>query len=160
LEGHHPDPDATKERRSGSDRRIGQDPVARRILLVESDSTLRHLYRLTLEAHGWVVEVAEDGHAALARAEVLPPDVLVIDTLLDLDRISMLERLRAHESTRDVAVIVLANSAEEPATPRERELGVIGRLVKNWFTRDRLSETIVGLLDRRTFPADRRQSSA
>ncbi len=160
MAGQHSGPDPTAERRSGSDRRISQDPVARRILVAESDSTLRELYRLTLEAQGWVVEVAQDGHSALAKALSSPPEVLLLDTLPDMDRVAMLEHVRGHESTRDLPVIVLTDSGELSSMPREGELGVLGRLVKSWPTRDRLSETILGLLDRRTSPApDRRQSS-
>jgi DNA-binding response OmpR family regulator len=161
LAGHPPDPDGTAERRSGLDRRIGQDPAARRILIAEGDATLRDLYRSTLEAHGWVVEVAHDGQSALDKALTSPPDVLLLDTLPDLDGVTILERVLGDEQTQDLAVIVLANSPNEPAMPINREQKVLGTLVKNWLTRDRLSETILALLDRRARPAaDRRQSSA
>jgi len=96
----------------------------------------------------------------LAKALSSLPEVLLLDTLPDMDRVAMLEHVRGHESTRDLPVIVLTDSGELSSMPREGELGVLGRLVKSWPTRDRLSETILGLLDRRTSPApDRRQSS-
>ena len=161
MTGHHPDPDRTAERRSGPDRRIGQKPVASRILIAEGDATLRDLYRSTLEAHGWEVEVAHDGQSALAKALASQPDVLLLDTLPDLDGVTILERVLGDEQTQDLAVIVLANSPNEPAIAINREQKVLGTLVKNWLTRDRLSETILALLDRRARPAaDRRQSSA
>jgi hypothetical protein len=75
--------------------------------------------------------------------------------------VTILERVLSDEQTQDLAVIVLANSPNEPAMPINREPKVLGTLVKNWLTRDRLSETILALLDRRARPAaDRRQSSA
>ena len=161
MAGHHPDPDGTAERRSGPDRRIGQHPVARRILIAEGDATLRDLYRSTLEAHGWEVDVAHDGQSALAKAFASPPEVLLLDTLPDLDGVTILERVRGEEQTQDLAVIVLTNSPNEPAMPIKRDQKVLATLVKNWLTRDRLSETILELLDRRVGPAaDRRQSSA
>jgi DNA-binding response OmpR family regulator len=160
LTAHHPDPDRTAERRSRPDRRIGQKPVASRILIAESDATLRDLYRSTLEAHGWEVEVAHDGQSALDKALTSPPDVLLLDTLPDLDGVTILERVLGDEQTQDLAVIVLTNSPDEPAMPINREQKVLATLVKNWLMRDTLSETIRGLLDRRANPADRRQSSA
>jgi len=160
LTGHHSDPDRTAERRSGPDRRIGQKPVASRILIAESDATLSDLYRSTLEAHGWEVEVAHDGQSALDKALTSPPDVLLLDTLPDLDGVTILERVLGDEQTQDLAVIVLTNSPNELAMPINREQKVLATLVKNWLMRDTLSETIRGLLDRRANPADRRQSSA
>jgi DNA-binding response OmpR family regulator len=160
LTGHHSEPDRKAERRSGPDRRIGQKPVASRILIAESDATLRDLYRSTLEAHGWEVEVAHDGQSALDKALTSPPDVLLLDTLPDLDGVTILERVLGDEQTQDLAVIVLTNSPNEPAMPVNREPKVLATLVKNWLMRDTLSETIRGLLDRRANPADRRQSSA
>ena len=160
MTGHHPDPDRTAERRSGPDRRIGQKPVASRILIAESDATLSDLYRSTLEAHGWEVEVAHDGQSALDKALTSPPDVLLLDTLPDLDGVTILERVLGDEQTQDLAVIVLTNSPNELAMPINREQKVLATLVKNWLMRDTLSETIRGLLDRRANPADRRQSSA
>jgi DNA-binding response OmpR family regulator len=161
LAGHPSDPDGTAERRSGPDRRTGQDPVARRILIAEGDATLRDLYRSTLEAHGWIVDVAHDGQSTLAKALASPPEVLLLDTLPDLDGVTVLERVLVHEQAQDLAVIVLTNSPNEPAMPIKREQKVLATLVKNWLMRDRLSETILELLDRRANPAaDRRQSSA
>jgi CheY-like chemotaxis protein len=86
--------------------------------------------------------------------------VLLLDTLPDLDGVTILERVLGDEQTQDLAVIVLTNSPNEPAMPVNREPKVLATLVKNWLMRDTLSETIRGLLDRRANPADRRQSSA
>ncbi len=106
------------------------------------------------------MDVAHDGQSALAKAFASPPEVLLLDTLPDLDGVTILERVRGEEQTQDLAVIVLTNSPNEPAMPIKRDQKVLATLVKNWLTRDRLSETILELLDRRVgAAADRRQSS-
>jgi CheY-like chemotaxis protein len=71
---------------------------------------------------------------------------------------TVLERLRNHESTRDLAVIVLTNSGEESDLQRLHHLGAVGLLIKSRPMRASLSETITGLLERRTSGRDRRES--
>lgn len=71
---------------------------------------------------------------------------------------TVLEHLRNHESTRDLAVIVLTNSRDEADLPRLHHLGATGWLIKSRPMRASLSETITGLLERRTSGRDRRES--
>jgi len=71
---------------------------------------------------------------------------------------TVLERLRNQESTRDLAVIVLTNSRDEADLPRLQHLGAIGWLIKSRPMRASLSETITSLLERRTSGRDRRES--
>jgi len=50
-----------------------------RILLVEDDANQALLYREELEADGYEVAVAKDGHEAVALAEKATPDLIVMD---------------------------------------------------------------------------------
>jgi DNA-binding response OmpR family regulator len=82
----------------------------------------------------------------------------LLGTAPDLPAKTVLERLRNHESTRDLAVIVLTNSGDEADLQRWQQLGAIGWLVKSRPMRASLSATITGLLERRTSGRDRRES--
>jgi CheY-like chemotaxis protein len=107
------------------------------------------MYREALEPNGWQVEVFNDGQSAWSRLVESPPDILLLNTLPDLPIISFLERLRAHDPTRDLPVIVLIDSVDHLDLRRVQELGVLGWLTKSRITRDRLSETLTTLLGER-----------
>ena len=139
-----------------ADPKAARARVAQRVLLAEPDATLGEMYRSALESDGWAVEVVGDGRTALTRAESTRPGVLLLSTVPDLPAVTVLKRLRENESTRDLAVIVLTNFGDEADVQGWHELGALGRLVKSRGMRERLSETIVGLLDRRTSAGDRR----
>lgn len=50
-----------------------------KILLVEDNELQRQLYREELEQEGYQVEIAVDGDNALAKVEMLQPDLIVLD---------------------------------------------------------------------------------
>jgi len=156
-------------RRGPSDRRtavLDGDPgaagkgararVAHRVLIAEPDAALGTMYRSALESNGWAVELVRDGRTALNLAETWRPGVLLLSTVPDLPAVTVLRRLRNSESTRDLAVIVLTNFGDDADVQVWRDLGALGRLIKSRGVRDRLSETIDGLLERRFSKSDRR----
>jgi len=101
---------------------------ARRVLLIEDDGSYRWVIRRLLEsAFGQEVSVEEfaNGEAALERAASgPPPDLVLLDiNLPGLDGFEVLRRLRAHETTRKVPVIIVTSSQEERDVQRAYEYG-------------------------------------
>ena len=93
----------------------------RRILIVERDQTVRGLQRFFLERAGLTVEFADEGLAALERARLEPPAVIVTEILLPkLDGLTLCRRLREEPVTRDIPVIVFSILA---AATRAAEAG-------------------------------------
>ncbi|HKV85375.1 MAG TPA: response regulator, partial [Ktedonobacterales bacterium] len=73
----------------------------RRILIVEDSRPLRELYRVVLEASGYLVSTAEDGVTGLAVALREQPDLLMVDiSLPGKDGVTMLAELRQAERSR------------------------------------------------------------
>lgn len=133
------------------DRRFGTRP--RRALIASSDVALGDLYRSSLESHGWDVELVHDGQSVWRRAVTSPPDVLLLeDSLSDVNRSSLLRRLRGHESTRNLVVIVLANAQENDELDQGTNLGVAARLIKNLTTREQLPDIVRELVERHAMP--------
>ncbi len=113
------------------------------ILLVEDNAedvemTLRALRRARLTNP---VEVVEDGAAALdyifgtgrfaGRDAARRPRVVLLDLKLPkIDGLEVLRRLRADERTRDVPVVVLTSSREQPDVAEAYRLGVNSYIVK------------------------------
>jgi two-component system, OmpR family, alkaline phosphatase synthesis response regulator PhoP len=93
----------------------------RMVLIAERDHTVRGLQRVFLERAGLTVEFAEDGLAALERAQVERPGVVVTEILLPkLDGLTLCRRLHEAPLTQDVPVIVFSILA---AAARAAEAG-------------------------------------
>jgi DNA-binding response OmpR family regulator len=56
--------------------------IARTILLVEDEPTLRETLAYNLEQDGYRVITAADGREALERFRAHPPDLLILDLML------------------------------------------------------------------------------
>jgi two-component system, OmpR family, response regulator VanR len=100
-----------------------------RILLVEDEPRLSELLAAGLRKRGMAVDVAADGQAALAKAELNPYDAIVLDRGLPaLSGDQVLERLRASGSqTRILLLTALSAPSDRVAG---FELGADDYLVK------------------------------
>lgn len=98
------------------------------MLIAERDQMVRALQRVFLERAGLAVEFADDGPAALARARLEPPGVVVTEILLPgLDGLTLCRHLHEEPLTRHVPVIVFSILA---AAARAAEAGASAFLRK------------------------------
>src|SRR3990172_8236672 len=82
-----------------------------RILLVDDEQSILDLVEAYLRPEGYEVQTATDGEAALAKARVFKPDIIVLDIMLPLkDGLEVLATLRRESS---VYVIMLTAKTEE-----------------------------------------------
>jgi DNA-binding response OmpR family regulator len=83
----------------------------RRVLIVEDDADLRHVYRLALSFAGFQVQEAIDGMDALRRIDADPPDLIVLDLMLpDLSGLVVQQEVAAHAHTRNIPVVIVTGS--------------------------------------------------
>ena len=88
-----------------------------RILVVDDQSDLRLLIRLTLSGPGFSVAEAAGGVAALASCEDSVPDACLVDVMMpDIDGYSLCRRLRADRRFDRSAIILM--TAGDQATER------------------------------------------
>lgn len=87
--------------------------MGRTVLVVDDNAEFRSVARTLLEAGGFsVVGDVGDGESALAAADQLNPDVVVLDVQLpDLSGFAVAERLVAERSPRPVVVLVSSRSS-------------------------------------------------
>ncbi|MDQ1712703.1 MAG: hypothetical protein QOE45_2153 [Frankiaceae bacterium] len=91
-------------------------PGERRILVVDDDASVREMVRLVLETEGYVVDVAEDGFAALRAVERTVPDCVVLDVMMPgMDGHAVLGRIRASASRMLPVVMLTAAAGDEQA---------------------------------------------
>jgi CheY-like chemotaxis protein len=103
-------------------------PDTRVILIAERDQTVRELQRYFLDRAGFAVEFADDGQAALDRARLALPALVVTEILITrIDGLALCRRLREDPLTRDIPVIVFSILA---AAARAGEAGASAFLRK------------------------------
>ncbi len=89
-----------------------ETPIKSKVLIVDDESQMRRLLRVSLERNGYEVSEASNGKQALAEAVRTQPDLVVLDLgLPDSDGIEVLKRLR--EWTQAPIVIVSVRYHED-----------------------------------------------
>ena len=79
-----------------------------RVLVVEDDAPLAHLYCIALTLNGLSVMRAGDGLTALRVVEEYRPDVVVLDLMLpQIDGWAVLREFESRPSTRNIPVVVV-----------------------------------------------------
>ena len=85
-----------------------------KILIVEDEAPLLEVLRYNLETEGYLVDVAEDGAAALDIVCRSTPDLIILDWMLpELSGVEVCRQLRAEPDTKEVPVIMLTARGEE-----------------------------------------------
>ena len=91
------------------------------ILIAERDQNVRSLQTFFLDRAGFIVEFADDGEAALERARLVSPILVVTEILIPkIDGLTLCRTLREDPITRHVPVIVFSILA---AAARATEAG-------------------------------------
>jgi DNA-binding NarL/FixJ family response regulator len=90
-------------------------PLDMTVLIVDDHPSFRATARALLQSEGFdVVGEAEDGASALAAAEALRPDVVLLDVQLpDLDGFEIAERLAAVEGGGPAVVLVSSRDGSD-----------------------------------------------
>lgn len=102
-----------------------------RVLVVDDEPDIVALVAYHLAKAGYRVSTAANGAEALRAAREERPALIVLDLMLpEMSGFEVLEELRAHEATRDVAVLMLTARREEPDRIRGLSLGADDYLTK------------------------------
>ncbi|MEO8681497.1 MAG: response regulator transcription factor [Vicinamibacterales bacterium] len=117
--------------------------MSARILLVEDEVAILRTLGPLLQTHGYTVETAATGHAALKMAAAQPPDLIVLDLgLPDLDGTEVCRRIR--ESSK-VPILVLSARGGEADKVRALDLGADDFVTKPFGPEELLARIRVAL---------------
>lgn len=121
---------------------------ARRVLIAEDEALIRLDLKEMLEEEGYdVVAEAGDGAAAVALADELKPDLVILDVKMPvLDGISAAEQIARK---RIAPVVILTAFSQRDLVEKAREAGAMAYLVKPFQKKD-LLPTIEMALSRYT----------
>ncbi len=102
-----------------------------RVLVVDDEADIIALVAYHLAKAGYGVATATNGATALEKARRERPALVVLDLMLpDMTGFEVLEALRADETTKTVAVLLLTARREEPDRIRGLSLGADDYLMK------------------------------
>jgi two-component system phosphate regulon response regulator PhoB len=123
-----------------------------RILVVEDDKALVELLVYHFEREEFEVEHTPDGEEALIMARESPPDLVILDWMLEsLSGIEVCRQLRRIPETANVPIIMLTARGEEGDRIRGFETGADDYVTKPFSPRELVARTIAVL--RRVRPA-------
>ncbi|MEP7705070.1 phosphate regulon transcriptional regulator PhoB [Paraglaciecola sp. 25GB23A] len=98
--------------------------MAKRILLVEDEAPIREMLKFVLEQSGYETIEAEDYNVALERVVEPYPDLILLDWMLPGGSgVQLAKKLKQHEYTRDIPIIMLTARGEEEDKVRGLEAG-------------------------------------
>jgi two-component system, OmpR family, phosphate regulon response regulator PhoB len=123
-----------------------------KVLLVEDDAALAELVSWHLEREGFEVERTPDGEEALLLAAESPPDLVLLDWMVEgLSGIEVCRRLRRRNETANLPIIMLTARGEEEDRVRGLETGADDYVTKPFSPRELIARVAAVL--RRVRPA-------
>lgn len=120
---------------------------AKRILFVDDDAVIAHVYKAKLAEAGYLVDVAEDGLVALRNLYAHRPDLVILDVMMPkFNGLEVLDYIRSRPELSGIKVIVLSNFYFDANDRRVVLTKADCGLVKSSCTPKKLIETAAALL--------------
>lgn len=136
-----------------SRRPLGDEPSAaaelspQRILVVDDSLNTRELEKDVLEAHGYLVSLAEDGAEGLAKALAGDFDAVLTDVEMpSMDGFTLTARLREDDRYRNRPILIITSREKEEDKRRGMQVGADAYIVKGDFDQHNLVDTLRALL--------------
>ncbi len=83
----------------------------KKILIIEDDPIVAHIYRSRLEKEGYSVETCDDGQSGFYRIHEFHPDGVLLDLMLPkMNGVDILKKIRAQSQFAQLPVIVFTNA--------------------------------------------------
>ena len=122
-------------------------PMHKRLLVIDDSLNTREIVRDVLEAHGYLVTLAEDGSDGLQKAQAGEFDAVLTDVEMpNMDGFALTAALRAEERYRDVPIIIITSRQKDEDKRRGIPAGADAYIVKGDFEQGSLVDTLRGLL--------------
>ena len=119
------------------------------VLVCEDDPSLRLLFRLTIEPHGYRVVEAGDGRSGIELARSAAPDLVIVDLgLPDCSGVDVVRAIRAEPALEKTPILMATGSMQSGDRLAAEDAGVDAFLYKP-FNMVRLISEIQRLLGQR-----------
>ena len=105
--------------------------MTKRILVVEDNDLNRKLFCDVLSANGFAVEPVADGLAAIERARMFEPNLVIMDIQLpNVSGLDLIASLKRDITLREIPVLAVTAYAGKGDEERIRDVGAEGYLAK------------------------------
>jgi two-component system sensor histidine kinase and response regulator WspE len=119
----------------------------KRVLIVDDSITTRTLEKSILEAVGYAVSVATDGHDAMTRLRERPFDLVLSDVQMPrMDGIELVTLIKQHARLKSLPVMVVSYKDREEDRQRGLGAGADYYLTKGSFHDETLLQAVVDLI--------------
>lgn len=104
----------------------------RNILIVDDNSELRELVRLTLEYSDYALHEAENADEALLMIKEIHPEVILLDIMMpgEMDGLELCRLIKSHPKMKAIRVILLTAKGQQPDLKLGGEAGADAYFVK------------------------------
>ena len=121
----------------GSNEGAVSDMAKSKILIVEDESSLVDVLSYNLQREGYEVVVAKEGREGLRKAQMILPDLILLDLMLPgISGLEICRELRASTRTARLPILMLTAKAEEPDRITGLELGADDYMTKPFSPRE------------------------
>ena len=119
----------------------------KRVLIVEDQTDIRKLIRMTLEFEPYEIFEAADGAEGLRKAVEVVPDLMLLDVMMpgDLDGLQVCSQVRANPALQGTRVVLLTARGQVKDRDAGQHAGADDYLIKP-FSPLQLIETIERLM--------------
>lgn len=117
--------------------------MAKRILLIEDEDSIRDLYKRQLDLAGFVTDGFASGQEGLAALERDTYDLILLDIMLPkVNGLDLLMELKRNEKTKNIPVILVTNLGQDDIIKEGLSLGAVSYLVKLHYTPDQIVQEV------------------
>lgn len=115
----------------------------KKILIIEDNTALADIYKIRLEALGYICFIGYNGIIGLYLAQKEVPDLVLLDLMIpDISGSDALKIMRNSDWGKDIKVLVISNLNESDAPVGLRQLGIEDYIVKANMQNDQLDQIV------------------
>jgi DNA-binding response OmpR family regulator len=115
--------------------------MKKKILVVDDEEDILHFLELVLREKGYEVATASSGHEALTRAQMVKPDLILLDIMMpQMDGWEVLKLLRVDDGTSDIPVAMLSARTEAKDRVQGLQEGAVDYICKPFSLQDLLAK--------------------
>ena len=101
------------------------------VLIVDDSPTEQHLFARALEKHGFDTVVASDGEEAIAKAEEVQPQVIIMDVVMPgMNGFQATRQLKRNIATSSIPIVIISTKGLETDRIWGLRQGAVEYLVK------------------------------
>ena len=122
--------------------------MAKKILVIEDEKTLRFLATKILAEEGFDVDEAIDGEQGIEKAKKNKPDLILLDLRLPgINGFDVLTEIKKDANLESTKVIILSNLGQKEEIEKGMRLGAVDYMIKAHFTLDEIVNRVKRVLD-------------